>query len=197
MFLQAAQKPIKASPAAGGDADCLAQYYREWAHSYELDVDRECYRGPSIVAKLAGAVQAAYIGRDRAATAILDAGCGLVGIQLKQLGFRLIDGFDLSGALAEMARETGVYRNVEEDILNRPLSDYSSASSDMTVCCGVVTLGHVHPQALRELARDHAPDELPDNTSARASGQRAQAWACRHGSSANGCYSRLPWEMYG
>ncbi|WOS66928.1 MULTISPECIES: class I SAM-dependent DNA methyltransferase [Sinorhizobium] len=158
---QAAQKRIKASHALGGDADCLTQYYREWADSYELDVDCECYRGPSIVAELAGAVQAAHIGRERAATAILDAGCGtgLVGIQLEHLGFRLIDGFDLSEAMAEMARETGVYRNVEDDIdLNRPLLNYSSASYDMTVCCGVFTLGHVHPHALRELARVTRPN---------------------------------------
>ncbi|WP_018099739.1 class I SAM-dependent DNA methyltransferase [Sinorhizobium meliloti] len=158
---QAAQKRIKASHALGGDPDCLAQYYREWADSYELDVDRECYCGPSIVAELAGAVQAAYIGRERAATAILDAGCGtgLVGIELEHLGFRLIDGFDLSEAMAEMARQTGVYRTVEDDVdLNRPISDYSSASYDMTVCCGIFTLGHVHPRALRELARVTRPN---------------------------------------
>ncbi|ASY73916.1 class I SAM-dependent DNA methyltransferase [Sinorhizobium fredii] len=158
---QAAQKRIRASHALGGDADCLAQYYRKWADSYELDVDRECYCGPSIVAELAGAVQAAYIRTERAATAILDAGCGtgLLGIQLEHLGFRLIDGFDLSEAMAEMARQTGVYRNVEDDIdLNRPLSDYSSASYDMTVCCGVFTLGHVHPHALGELARVTRPN---------------------------------------
>ncbi|AJD43859.1 SAM-dependent methyltransferase protein (plasmid) [Rhizobium gallicum bv. gallicum R602sp] len=158
---QAAQKRIKASHALDGDADRLAQYYREWADSYELDVAGERYCGPSIVAELAGVAQAAYIGSDRAATAILDAGCGtgLVGIQLEHLGFRLIDGFDLSGAMAEMARQTGVYRNVEDGIdLNRPLSDYSSASYDVTVCCGVFTLGHVHPDGLRELARVTRPN---------------------------------------
>ncbi|AUX78952.1 class I SAM-dependent DNA methyltransferase [Sinorhizobium fredii] len=158
---QAAQKRIKASHALDGDADRLARYYREWAESYELDVDRERYCGPSIVAELAGAVQAAYIGGERAATAILDAGCGtgLVGIQLEHLGFRLIDGFDLSEAMAEMARQTGVYRNVEDDVdVNRPLSRYSSASYDMTVCCGVFTLGHADPDGLRELARVTRPN---------------------------------------
>ncbi|MCO5965427.1 class I SAM-dependent DNA methyltransferase [Sinorhizobium meliloti] len=158
---QAAQKRITASRGLSGDADRLAQSYREWADSYELDVDRECYCGPSIVAELAGAVQAAYIGRRRAATAILDAGCGtgLVGIQLEHLGFRLIDGFDPSEALAEMARDTGVYRKVEGDVdLNRSLSGYLSASYDMTVCCGVFTLEHVRPDRLRELARVTRPN---------------------------------------
>ncbi|MER9007169.1 class I SAM-dependent methyltransferase [Mesorhizobium sp. M0862] len=153
---QAAQKRIEASHVLDGDAKRLVRYYREWAGSYEFDLEREDYRGPLIVAELAGAVQAAYMGRDRAAMATLDAGCGtgLVGIELDHLGFRLIDGFDLCETMAEMARQTGTYRNVEGDVdLNRPLSDYSTACYDMTVCSGVFTLGHVRPHGLRELAR--------------------------------------------
>lgn len=153
---QAAQERIKASHTLDGDAKLLVGYYREWAGSYELDLEREHYRSPLILAELAGAVQAAYIGRERAAMTILDAGCGtgLVGIELDHLGFRLIDGFDLCETMAEMARQTGSYRNVQGDVdLNRPLSDYSGASYDMTVCCGVFTLGHVRPHGLRELVR--------------------------------------------
>ncbi|MER9064768.1 class I SAM-dependent methyltransferase [Mesorhizobium sp. M0698] len=160
-FRQARKRRIEASHAFDGDADRLIQYYREWTGSYELDVEREHYRGPLIVAELAGAVQAAYIGRERAAIAILDAGCGtgLVGVELAHLGFRLIDGFDLCETMAEMARQTGTYRNVQGDVdLKRPLSDYSSASYDMTVCCGVFTLGHVRPNGLRELARVTRPN---------------------------------------
>ncbi|WP_095205082.1 class I SAM-dependent DNA methyltransferase [Mesorhizobium carmichaelinearum] len=158
---QARRKRIDASHALDGDADRLVQYYREWAASYELDVEGEHYRGPSIVAELAGAVQAAYIGSERAAIAVLDAGCGtgLVGIELDHLGFRLIDGFDLCETMAEMARQTGTYRDVKGDVdLNRPLPDYSSASYDITVCCGVFTLGHVRPHGLRELARVTRPN---------------------------------------
>ncbi|MGX5802681.1 class I SAM-dependent DNA methyltransferase [Bradyrhizobium sp. Arg314] len=155
------QKRFKASHALHGDADRLAKYYREWASSYELDVEREHYCGPSIVAELAGAVQSAYIGRERAAVTILDAGCGtgLVGVELDYLGFRFIDGFDLCESMAEMARQTGTYREVRGDVdLNRPLSGYSSASYDVTVCCGVFTVGHVQAHGLRELARVTRPN---------------------------------------
>ncbi|MGX9147709.1 hypothetical protein [Mesorhizobium sp. 128a] len=69
------QKRFKASQALHGDANRLAQY-RKWASSYEQDVEREHYRGPSVVAELAGAMQGAYIGHERAAVTILDAGCG-------------------------------------------------------------------------------------------------------------------------
>ncbi|MER8930649.1 class I SAM-dependent methyltransferase [Mesorhizobium sp. M0915] len=158
--LEEAAERIKASHALAGDAARLAHFYRSWASSYDLDVGREEYCGPTVVAELASAVQTAYLANQRAAVAILDAGCGtgLVGVQLKRLGFQLLDGFDLSEEMAEKARKTGVYRHVQGDIdLNGPLSDYSSATYDITVCCGVFTLGHVRPDALRELARVTRP----------------------------------------
>ncbi|WP_210328767.1 class I SAM-dependent DNA methyltransferase [Mesorhizobium amorphae] len=157
---EAARERIKASHVLDGDAARLAHFYRGWASSYELDVDREGYCGPTVVAELAGAVQTAYLANDRAAIAILDAGCGtgLVGAQLKRLGFQLLDGFDLSEEMAEKARKTRVYRHVKANVdLNGPLSDYSSAIYDITVCCGVFTLGHVRPDALCELARVTRP----------------------------------------
>jgi len=157
---ETAQKRIEASHALAGNPVGLKRYYRQWSDSYEMDLDRQNYCGPSIVAELAGAVQAANFGRERTATKVLDAGCGtgLVGIQLHHLGFHLIDGFDLSEAMAEMARQTGVYRNVESEVdLNRPITVYPSASYDITVCCGVFTLGHVQPVGLRELVRVTRP----------------------------------------
>ncbi|MFD1984348.1 class I SAM-dependent DNA methyltransferase [Mesorhizobium newzealandense] len=157
---EAAQKRIKESHSLNGDADRLAKYYRGWADSYELDVEREQYCGPVIVAELTGALQAAYVDGPRAATTILDAGCGtgLVGMELERLGFRSIDGFDLSEAMVEKAVETGSYRHVQGDVdLNSSLTCYPDASYDMTVCCGVFTLGHVRPDGLRELARVTRP----------------------------------------
>ncbi|MES0176303.1 class I SAM-dependent methyltransferase [Mesorhizobium sp. M0006] len=158
---QAARKRIKDSHALDSDADRLSDFYRGWASSYDSDVGRDGYCGPMIVAELAGAVQTAYLARQRAAIAVLDAGCGtgLVGVELERLGFRSIDGFDLSVEMAERARQTRVYRNVRGDVdLNGPLSDHSSASYDITVSCGVFTLGHVRPDALRELARVTRPN---------------------------------------
>ncbi|PAQ07704.1 class I SAM-dependent DNA methyltransferase [Mesorhizobium temperatum] len=158
---QVVRKRLKALHALDSDADRLAHFYRGWASSYELDIVRSGYWGPMIVAELAGAVQTAYLDGQRAAIAILDAGCGtgLVGVELERLGFRLIDGIDLSEEMAEQARQTGIYRHVRGAVdLNAPLSDYSSASYDLTVCCGVFTLGHVRPDALRELARVTRPN---------------------------------------
>ncbi|MER8849882.1 class I SAM-dependent DNA methyltransferase [Mesorhizobium australicum] len=158
---QAARKRIKDSHALDGDAGRLAHFYRGWASAYDLDVGRDGYCGPMIVAELAGAVQTAYLAKERALISILDAGCGtgLLGVQLERLGFRLIEGLDLSEEMAENARQTRVYHQVRGGVdLNGPLSQYPSASYDITVCCGVLTLGHVRPEALRELARVTRPN---------------------------------------
>lgn len=159
--LEEAAERIKASHALNGDVDRLTHFYSGWASSYDLDVCREEYCGPTVVAELAGTVQTAYLASERTAIAILDAGCGtgLVGGELERLGFRLIDGIDLSEEMAEKARQTRVYRHVQGDVdLNGPLSDHASASYDITICCGVFTLGHIRPDALRELARVTRPN---------------------------------------
>lgn len=159
--LEQARKRIKDSHFLDGDAGRLAHFYRRWATSYDVDVGREGYYGPMVVAELAAAIQTAYLAGERAAIAILDAGCGtgLVGMEMESLGFRLIDGFDLSEEMAEKARQTRVYRHVQADVdLNGPLSEYSSASYDITVCCGVFAPGHVRPDVLRKLARVTRPN---------------------------------------
>ncbi|MGX9182114.1 class I SAM-dependent DNA methyltransferase [Mesorhizobium sp. BHbdii] len=161
MLEEAARKRIKDSHTLDGDPSRLAKFYRGWASAYEVDVGRDGYCGPMIVAELAGVVQTAYLASERAAIAVLDAGIGtgLVGVQLARVGFRLLDGFDLSEEMAEKARQTGVYRHIQGHVdLNGPLSDYPSASYDITVCCGVFTLGHVRPDGLRELARVTRPN---------------------------------------
>ncbi|RWL41919.1 MAG: class I SAM-dependent methyltransferase [Mesorhizobium sp.] len=157
---QVARQRIRDALVLEGDADRLTQFYRGWAGAYDVDVGCEGYYGPMIVAELAGAVQAAYLSSERTAITILDAGCGtgLVGVQLERLGFGLIDGFDLSKEMAEKARQTRVYRHVQDCVdLNGVLSEYADAGYDITVCCGVFTLGHVRPDGLRELARVTRP----------------------------------------
>ncbi|PAP98599.1 class I SAM-dependent methyltransferase (plasmid) [Mesorhizobium mediterraneum] len=150
----------KASHSFETNAGYLSKSYRDGAGTYDLDLGRMGYCGPTVVAELAAATQTAYFAKERAVITILDAGCGtgLVGLQLKRLGFQLIDGIDLFEEMAEKARQTRVYRHVRSNVdLNGPPSDHASASYDITVCCGVFVLRHVRPQGLRELARVTRP----------------------------------------
>ncbi|WP_292176058.1 class I SAM-dependent methyltransferase [Mesorhizobium sp.] len=137
---QAALERIKASLALDCNAVRLAHFYRGWARSYDLDVGSEEYREPTA--------------KDREATEILDAGCGagIVGGQLKRLGFQVLDGFDLSDERPRRLGKLACTAMSKAMSTNGPLSNYPSASYDITVCCGVFTLGHVRPDGVRELA---------------------------------------------
>ncbi|RWO48402.1 MAG: methyltransferase domain-containing protein [Mesorhizobium sp.] len=151
----------KVSHGPDTEVGYLTQYYRDRTDTYDLCFGRQGYCGPIVVAELAAAMQTAYLAKERAVITILDAGCGtgLVGVELQRLGFLLIDGFDLIEEMAEKARQTRIYRHVQGDVdLNGPLSDYSNASYDITVCCGVFTHRHARPDRLGELARVTRPN---------------------------------------
>lgn len=94
---------------------------------------------------------------------IIDAGCGtgLVGKALDDKGFQNIDGFDLSHQMVEIAKESKAYRSLTGgcDMTNR-IESYQDDQYQATVCCGVFTLGHVHPMALEELIRITKPQGL-------------------------------------
>ena len=88
----------------------------------------------------------------------MDAGCGtgLVGIALREKGYRYIDGFDLCETMVAKARQTGAYRSLIGgcNMLQR-IPAYSDNEYYVTLCCGVFTT--VPPIALRELIRITKP----------------------------------------
>jgi len=128
-----------------GDPQNVRQYYDEWARSYDRDVGAADYSAPGIAARL---LQQQLSDTD---CRILDAGCGtgLVGVELRALGYGPIDGFDLSPEMAEKSIATGAYRSVAGDIdMMFAPRDYPGSNYDALLSIGVFTLGHVPPQAL-------------------------------------------------
>lgn len=141
---------IDAALHLDGDPGKVKQFYAEWAKSYDRDVGDARYNGPEIAARLLQQ----YL-EDEAAQ-LLDAGCGTgqVGRELHALGYRVIDGFDLSAEMAELADATGVYRRVVGDIdMMRALDDFPHSEYDALLSIGVFTLGHVPPEALDVLVQ--------------------------------------------
>lgn len=141
---------IDAALHLDGDPDHVKQFYEDWAKTYNIDTTGSEYTGPAIAANL---LQQHLTNKD---SELLDAGCGtgLVGVELRALGYSNLDGFDLSDSMVELAAATGAYRQVLGSIdMMRAAESYAAASYDAILSVGVFTLGHVPPEALQVLLK--------------------------------------------
>lgn len=133
-----------------GDPENVRAYYDDWARDYDIDTGSVDYNAPAICARLLRH----FIAEDEAE--LLDAGCGTgqVGVELDRVGYRRIDGFDLSGEMTRQAGERGVYRELKGGIdMMQAERHYPHARYDAVLSAGVFTLGHVPPEALSVLLR--------------------------------------------
>ena len=91
---------------------------------------------------------------------IIDVGCGtgLVGLELKNLGFSNFDGIDISQEMIDIAQSRG-YNSLFLGNLNKSLS-IDSNSYDAALCVGVFTHGHVGPERFYELIRIVKPEGI-------------------------------------
>ena len=127
--------------------------YNEWATSYDKHLTEEEYAFPEHAAS--ALIAAIDIGQDISQLRILDAGCGtgLVGIALSKYGAIKIDGLDISPGMLEIARQSGVYEELEEADLTKPIAR-GDGKYDAVLCVGTLTKGHVGPDpALSEFVR--------------------------------------------
>ena len=142
---------------------CLSQYYDQWSHTYDQDVFNEQYRGPRYIVDYLASLSSNHdlsVDTGDQTVEILDAGCGtgLVGIALREKGYRHIDGFDLSDTMVAKARQTRAYRSlIGRCNMLQKIPSYSDNEYYITFCCGVFTTGHIPPIALKELIRITKP----------------------------------------
>ena len=126
--------------------------YDQWAASYDSDMEAHDFTGPRLIAE---AVSKHVPDIAHSEAKILDAGCGsgAVGIALNKLfSYKTIDGLDISQGMLDVARKTGVYRDLEIADLTKRLNRDDGAY-DAVVCCGMFTHGHLGPGPLDELVR--------------------------------------------
>lgn len=147
------------------EANKLEKYYDKWSGNYDSDVADEDYLGPEYIANYLINIwqNKLKIGAIATDIKIVDAGCGtgLVGQALDSKGFKNLDGFDLSHQMVEIAEKTQAYRSLRGgcDMTSR-IDSFADGQYQVTVCCGVFTLGHVPPIALEELIRITTPGGL-------------------------------------
>lgn len=146
-----------------GKADSIKDYYAVWSRTYDIDLAGD-HVAPSHLAKLLQE----WLEQNRpdstnATAKVMDVGCGtgLVGRELHQLGFRSIDGVDLSPDMVEQASKLNMYRTLSADLdINRVPPSHWHGQYDIVTCCGVFTLGHVEPQSLLNMCLFAKPKGL-------------------------------------
>jgi len=108
--------------------------YRDWASTYDKDVLASGYVTPMRLAK--AMAETADLTQP-----VLDFGCGtgLSGQAMRDVGFKSIDGTDITQEMLEIAQGRGIYRKTwlsEPDTLSVAQNEYQ------TICAtGVVSLG--------------------------------------------------------
>lgn len=126
----------------------LLDIYQKWAALYDKDNDDELgtVSQPNSVQTFQRYVQ------DKSKY-IIDVGCGtgLVGLQLKKLGYKNFDGVDISQEMIDIAIDRG-YASLFLGNLNETLP-IKSNQYEAAICVGVFTHGHVGPSRLEELTR--------------------------------------------
>ncbi|MDA9009245.1 class I SAM-dependent methyltransferase [Alphaproteobacteria bacterium] len=124
-------------------------FYDIWADDYDEQMEKRLgYIGPRVMAeKLAPFIP----NKD---PEILDVGCGagLTSNYLKTAGFSTFDGIDITVAMLERAETRGIYRNLIEADITKPI-DLPTESYDAIISSGTFTLGHVGSEPVPELAR--------------------------------------------
>lgn len=88
--------------------DGVRDYYDQWAETYEAEVAQNAYATP---ARCAAALAATGVPKT---APILDFACGtgLSGEALRDAGFSVIDGMDVSDGMLDKARAKGLYRDL-------------------------------------------------------------------------------------
>ena len=126
----------------------LLDIYQKWAALYDKDNDDELgtVSQPNSVQ-----IFQRYV-KDKSKY-IIDVGCGtgLVGLQLKKLGYKNFDGVDISQEMINIAIDRG-YASLFLGNLNETLP-IKSNQYEAAICVGVFTHGHVGPSRLEELTR--------------------------------------------
>ena len=137
------------------DAEEAREFYARWAEHYEDDVYQAL--------RVTGSEHVARLLKThcppRGDFAVLDAGCGtgMLGSLLRGIGYRFIDGIDISPEMLAIARRKQVYRHLQEADLNQSFSA-PERWYDAIVSAGTFVHGHVGAEGFRRLFAHLKPE---------------------------------------
>ena len=119
-----------------------SQLYKEWASSYENELNSNKYVTPGRCA----AILIRYCPDTN--IKVLDVGCGtgLSGEALYALGFNQLDGLDVSEEMLNLAKKKAIYSRLINDDLNTLFK--LDQKYDAIVAAGVISPGHAQPETI-------------------------------------------------
>lgn len=126
------------------DMDALRQRYDQWASAYDADVHAEWGAVPGVAAEMMGRM----LGERDAPILDAGAGTGLTGTQLAAVGFRHVEGVDLSPGMLARAEQRGVYRRLHVGVLEDVEALPATSPWAGIIATGVFAEGHCGPDAL-------------------------------------------------
>lgn len=134
----------------------LNKHYKNWSSQYDHNMQEWGYAYPFQLKKILKSKIKLKLN-----IKILDAGCGTgyVAETLKKLNFKNITGIDFSKKMLEIAKSKQIYSRLICQSLNKKIK-LRSNQFDLVVCTGVLTSGHVGPNAIKELIRVIKPKGL-------------------------------------
>ncbi|MGB0507942.1 MAG: class I SAM-dependent DNA methyltransferase [Pikeienuella sp.] len=124
----------------GGTAS--AEFYDDWAKSYEDEVKENGYATPGRCAEALASV----VGDLGAAVIDIGCGTGLSGAALRDAGFTNINGWDPSAEMLEQAHASGIYRKLEQIDPEAPLSAHEGVYVN-AMAAGVFSPAVAPPEA--------------------------------------------------
>lgn len=122
-------------------------FYDDWARGYDDELAEAGYETPLRCAE----ALAAHAALPWAPLADLGCGTGLGGLALRAAGFECLDGFDISDAMLERAREKGIYRNLDRLDLSRPLDALPADTYQNVAAIGVFKPDFMPPTILDDI----------------------------------------------
>ena len=127
----------------------LNKHYKNWANLYDTDMSSWGYAYPLQLNKILTNKL-----RLKKTIKILDAGCGTgyVAEVLNKLNYKNITGIDFSEEMLAIARSKKIYKKLICQSLNEKI-ELRSKQFELIICTGVLTSGHVGPNAINELVR--------------------------------------------
>lgn len=82
------------------------------------------------------------------------AGTGLVGLELRKLGYDNIDALDMSQEMLNQAKKKGVYKkSICAALTDQQIPDIGTGEYDALTCSSAVCTSHVRPSAFQEMIK--------------------------------------------